>query len=154
MYGGSFQHYKTQRASRILEDVRKLVRYLWALPNTVLGLILCLAAFPRGRVAIVDGVVEAQGPMLRWALRRLPIVGGASAMTLGHVILGRDPWCLDVCRDHEQAHVRQAERWGPAFLPAYLACSAWEWSRRHRGRHFYLDNYFERDARRSCGEEF
>ena len=74
MYGGSFQHYKTQRASRILEDVRKLVRYLWALPNTVLGGFLCLAAFPRGRVAIVDGVVEAHGPMLRWALRRLPIV--------------------------------------------------------------------------------
>ena len=41
-------------------------------------------------------------------------------MTLGHVIIGRDPNCLDSCRDHEQAHVRQVERWGGAFIPAYL----------------------------------
>ena len=33
-------------------------------------------------------------------------------MTLGHVIIGRDPLCLEFCRDHEQAHVRQVERWG------------------------------------------
>ncbi len=44
----------------------------------------------------------------------------ASAMTLGHVIIGRDECCLDVCREHEQAHVRQVERWGAAFLPAYF----------------------------------
>lgn len=74
----------------------------------------------------------------------------ASAMTLGHVILGRDPWCLDFCREHEQAHVRQVEQWGPAFLPAYLACSVWEWCHRHQGRHYYFDNYFERDARLAC----
>ena len=148
MYGGSFQHYKTQRASRILEDVRKLVRYLWALPNTVLGLILCLAAFPRGRVAIVDGVVEAQGPMLRWALRRLPIVGGASAMTLGHVVLGSDAESLDWARTHEHVHVAQYERWGPLFLPAYVCASAWA---ALSGRHFYLDNVFEVEAFSSAG---
>ena len=70
-------------------------------------------------------------------------------MTLGHVIIGRDVDCLDFCRDHEQAHVRQVERWGPLFIPAYLAASAWAWSRR---RHYYWDNWFEVDARRSCGE--
>ena len=75
----------------------------------------------------------------------------ASAMTLGHVIIGRSPNCLDSCRDHEQAHVRQAERWGGAFLPAYMLASLWEWS---RGRHYYLDNWFERDARRACGDRW
>ncbi len=76
-------------------------------------------------------------------------VAKASAMTLGHVILGRDPDCLDFCRDHEQAHVRQVERWGPFFLPAYLAASGWAWVAQPA---LLLDNWFEVDARRACGE--
>ena len=48
-------------------------------------------------------------------------------MTLGHVIIGRDRWSLDFCRDHEQAHVRQVERWGIAFIPAYLLASLLAW---------------------------
>jgi VIT1/CCC1 family predicted Fe2+/Mn2+ transporter len=75
---------------------------------------------------------------------------GASAMTLGHVILGRDPFCLDICRDHEQAHVRQVERWGGAFIPAYFLASVLAW---RLGQHYYRDNWFERDARRRCGED-
>jgi VIT1/CCC1 family predicted Fe2+/Mn2+ transporter len=70
-------------------------------------------------------------------------------MTLGHVILGRDERSLEICRDHEQAHVRQVERWGVAFIPAYLAASVLAWG---RGDHYYLDNWFERDARRACDE--
>ena len=46
-------------------------------------------------------------------------------------------------------HVRQVERVGPFFLPAYVAATMWAGA---RGGHFYLDNRFERDARRSCGE--
>ena len=64
-------------------------------------------------------------------------------MTLGHTVLGRTAWDLDLCRDHEMIHVRQYERWGPAFLPAYLGCSAYLWI---RGRNFYHDNPFEREA--------
>jgi hypothetical protein len=48
-------------------------------------------------------------------------------MTLGHIIIGQDQWCLAFCRNHEQAHVRQAERWGAAFIPAYLLASALAW---------------------------
>ena len=44
-------------------------------------------------------------------------------MTLGHVVIGRDQQSLDVSRKHERAHVRQCERWGPLFIPAYLGCS-------------------------------
>ena len=72
-------------------------------------------------------------------------------MTLGPVISGHDAHALDCCREHEQAHVRQVERWGAAFIPAYLVASAWAWS---SGRHYSLDNWFERDARRACGECF
>jgi hypothetical protein len=61
-------------------------------------------------------------------------------MTLGHVILGQDRLTLDIVRDHEHVHVRQYEVWGPAFLPAYLGCSAWLWVAR---RDPYLDNPFE-----------
>ncbi len=124
--------------------------YAWAAPTTCVGLTVgVLTLVSGGRVQVRQGALEFHGGFSQWFLRRL---ARASAMTLGHVILGRDPWCLDFCREHEQAHVRQVERWGPAFLPAYLACSAWEWSRRHQGRHFYFDNYFERNARRACGE--
>jgi hypothetical protein len=70
-------------------------------------------------------------------------------MTLGHVIIGRDTWCLEFCRDHEQAHVRQVETWGAAFIPAYLLASLLAW---YQGGDYYLDNWFERDARRACGE--
>jgi hypothetical protein len=99
-----------------------------------------------GKVQRRCGALEFHGGFATWLLR-LRFVN-ASAMTLGHAILGRDPDCLDRCREHEQAHVRQVERWGPAFLPAYVAASIWEWS---RGRHYYFDNWFERDARRACG---
>jgi hypothetical protein len=67
------------------------------------------------------------------------------------VIIGRDVVCLESCRDHEQAHVRQVERWGGAFIPAYFVASFLAWK---RGGHYYLDNHFERDARRQSGEEF
>jgi hypothetical protein len=53
-------------------------------------------------------------------------------------------------RAHERAHVRQYERWGIFFLPAYLLASAGAWL---RGAAPYADNVFERQARRQAGEE-
>jgi hypothetical protein len=67
-------------------------------------------------------------------------------MTLGHVILGVDGSALDANRRHELAHVRQCERWGPFFLPAYGLASLWAWA---RGGHYYRDNAFEVDAERA-----
>jgi hypothetical protein len=124
--------------------------YLWASPVTAIGLVIGgLALASGGRAQLRQGALEFHGGFATWLMRR---VARAWAMTLGHVIVGRDPRSLEACREHEQAHVRQAMRWGPLFLPAYLACSLWEWAHRHQGRHFYYDNYFERDARRACGE--
>lgn len=119
---------------------------IWALPNTILGLVLTMAAVSSGgRAAVVNGVVEAHGGVAAFMLRRLvPIPGGASAMTLGHVVVGRDQGSIERTRPHERVHVRQYEAWGPFFLPAYLVATLIAAS---RGRHYYLDNHFEREAR-------
>jgi hypothetical protein len=50
-------------------------------------------------------------------------------MTFAHVAIARDERSLDVTRADERVHVRQDECWGPAFIPAYLAASAWGWLR-------------------------
>ena len=123
----------------------RLGRYLWVLPASVIGLMLASLALPGGRIGVIDGVIEAHGPLLRWALTRfIPLPGGASAITLGHVVLARDAFALELTRQHERVHVRQYERWGPLFLPAYFAASL---AAIIRGHHFYIDNRFEREAR-------
>jgi hypothetical protein len=122
------------------------VRYLWASPTTLVGLLAGLLTLATGgKVQVRRGALEFSGGFATWLARCC----GFGAMTLGHVIVGLSPSCLDRYRDHEQAHVRQAERWGPAFLPAYLASSFIAW---RLGKDYYRDNWFERDARRACGE--
>jgi hypothetical protein len=92
-----------------------------------------------GRVQVRRGVLEFHGGFSTWLARSF----GFAAMTLGHVIVGRDPWSLDCCRDHEHVHVRQVERWGPLFLPAYVLSGAWSWMRTGSA---YYENPFEREA--------
>jgi hypothetical protein len=50
---------------------------------------------------------------------------------------------MDACREHELVHVRQYERWGPLFVPAYLLCWLVQML---RGKSGYWDNPFEREA--------
>ena len=64
-------------------------------------------------------------------------------MALGHVVLGQSADDLDDAYEHELVHVRQYERWGPLFVPAYFAAAAWQTL---HGRHPYWDNPFEREA--------
>jgi len=98
----------------------------------------------RGGARVVDGVLELHGGLVTFFLRHCTLLrGGASAMTLGHVVLGRDAPLLDLTRAHERVHVRQCERWGPLFIPAYLLASAWV---KLRGGRPYEDNPFEREA--------
>ena len=125
---------------------RRLIRYIWALPNTLVGLLfLPVALQRRSGVRVVDGVLEIHGPLVSVMLRSLPIRGGAAAITFGHVVLGRNRRLLDMTRTHERIHVRQCERWGPAFIPAYLLAGAWAGL---CGRGVYQGNYFEREAYR------
>ena len=96
-------------------------------------------------MSIHSGVLEAEGRLLAWGLTHLTwLEGGAAAITFGHVVLARDAAALEWTRSHERAHVRQYERWGPLFIPLYLAASAWAMA---RGRNPYWDNPFEREAR-------
>lgn len=128
----------------------RALMYLWALPNTLLGMpFVLLALLSGGGVQLVEGVVEVHSRAIAWLLQRaVPLAKGAQAVTLGHVVLGCDAAALDRCRRHEQAHVRQYERWGPFFLPVYFFASLLAYL---RGGHPYWDNAFERDARRAEG---
>lgn len=127
--------------------LRRVLRYLWASPTTAIGLLLLpVAVLTGGGVQIVRGVIEIYGGAVALLLRRGTLLkGGATAMTLGHVVLGLDRAALQRTRAHERVHVRQAERWGPLFVPAYLIAGVVVWL---RGGHAYRDNPFEREAYR------
>lgn len=123
---------------------RVLVRF-WALPTTLVGLLLLgIAVITGGRATRVDGVLEVFGGLVGRAMESMGAArGGIAAVTLGHVVLGASPAVLSQTRAHERVHVAQCERWGPLFLPAYLLASGWAWV---RGRDPYRDNRFEREA--------
>ena len=122
----------------------RILRYAWASPNTLLGLVagVVVLAFG-GRARVVRGCLEVGGGRLGELACRAPDPVRFSAITLGHVILGTGEADLDAVRGHEHVHVAQCEAWGPLFLPAYLASSAWQLVRR---RNVYRDNHFERQA--------
>lgn len=119
--------------------------YAWVLPTTAVGLLAtALTLVTRGRARWVDGVLEVHGGFSDWALRKLvPLPGGATAMTLGHVVIARDELSHDLTRSHERVHVRQCERWGPLFIPMYFLFSG---VAKLRGKDAYMDNPFEREA--------
>lgn len=122
----------------------RLLGWLWASPWTAVG--LAAGAFglaTGGRVQRPGVAIEFHGGAVPWIISRWPCGPYTMAMTLGHVVLGRDEVCLDVTRAHELVHIRQYERWGPLFIPAYLLCSALIWV---RGGDAYRDNPFEREA--------
>ena len=124
--------------------VMRPIAYAWAAPNTVIGLLVAtLTWFTGGAVGRREGNLEASGAFAR-SLLESPRVR-ASALTLGHVVLARDPYEMMRHRRHEHGHVRQYERLGPFFLPAYLLAALWAL---HRGGHYYRDNWFECDAER------
>ena len=61
----------------------------------------------------------------------------------------------DVTLIHERRHCQQQFWFGMFFYPAYLLHSIWIYISnfwREDKRHAYLDNWFERDARRTAGQ--
>jgi hypothetical protein len=105
---------------------------IWALPNTILGLLLGLPALLFGaRLRISDGALV----FLRYPW------GPGSALTLGNTMLCTHATLDGACRsyaerfglsppggahyrlgDHERAHVYQAMVLGIFFLPLYFMC--------------------------------
>ena len=124
--------------------IGRFIAYAWASPNTLIGLALgfVMSLFGASGRA-VRGVLEFSGGWIGSRLRHPASRFPFRAMTFGHVILGTDAAALDAARDHEHVHVRQYEDWGPFFLPAYIASSAWQLV---CGRRCYRDNWFERKA--------
>ena len=124
---------------------RKPFLYIWAFPGTFVGLLLIpIALTTGGGVQVIEGVLEAYGGQLAKLLQRpFWVSGPIAAITFGHVVLGCDQPTLLRTRRHERVHVRQYERWGPFFIPAYVLASFWIGI---RGGNAYLDNPFEVEA--------
>jgi hypothetical protein len=113
--------------------------YIWASPNSILGMgIMPLVMLSGGRVRFQAGVMEMYGGFATWFLRN--VAGGCGSMTLGHVILSRDQRMLNYTRKHEHVHVGQYMWWGPLFLPMYGLSSLLAW---RAGKNPYLENRFE-----------
>ena len=127
-----------------------LLAILWASSYTLLGLFVGVVDLCTGGCARRRGrVIEFYGGGVKWLLQQFFFGEGAMAFTLGHTVLGQTDAALDISRDHELAHVRQFERWGPLMGPAYLGCSLVLWLMRRRPYH---DNPFERQAYTEGGE--
>ena len=109
-----------------MSERRSMWRYLWALPNTVLGLLLGLLSFrlPRAEGGIL--LFEGSPRGFLWVLSRMR----RQAVTFGHVVLSEAP-LRGALRRHELAHVVQYERLGPAYIPVYVGLWLVRGYRRH-----------------------
>lgn len=93
----------------------RALAYVWASPNTVLGLVFGLLSFQSARIA--DGVVIFDRRRRGFIL--LLRVFRSAAVTYGHVVLSNRPLEGSLLV-HELHHVRQYERLGPLYLPLYV----------------------------------
>jgi len=126
-----------------LIDMKRLLRYAWAAPCTLVGLCAALLTLPfHPRFRVVEGIIEVTLGLVR--KQRF------SAITLGHVVLAVTDAELDRLRTHEHEHVRQYERWGIVFFVAYPLSSLWQ---AVNGRRPYEDNWFEVRAREAARNE-
>lgn len=106
---------------------------------------------------ILAAIIRASGGRIKKHGIALETFGGAApkilwlmnpwaniqAITLGHIIIARDAETAARLRTHEQAHVRQYERWGIIFPFAYCAASVFAVI---KGGEAYRDNIFEIEA--------
>jgi hypothetical protein len=129
-----------------MKQRRRALAYLWVSPVTLFGLAFALLAYLLGAsVKRRYGVLEVAGntrtPILRSISSRF------EAITIGHVILGRNHGTLTRYRSHEHVHVRQYERWGLLFPVLYVLAS---FKALLTGKRFYWDNVFEVEARKKA----
>ena len=121
-----------------------VLRYAWAAPATLVGLLVALPAFAAGAHArVVDGVIEVTGGRVERLIAALPRRCRFCAITFGHIVVCTDECTAAVVRGHEHVHVRQYERLGALFFPLYIGSSVVQLL---RGRDPYFDNRFEREA--------
>jgi hypothetical protein len=116
----------------------ELLGFAWALPNTLVGLLLGGLTFQRPRLHGGAIVFDRAPRGITWLMPRLH----RTAMTVGFVVLSARPLEGRLLA-HEQHHIRQSMRWGPLFGPVYLGLAIAFGYRRHP---------MERAARRAAGE--
>ena len=135
---------------KLLHMLALLVGIVWALPLTLVGLLLALPVLAyRGEVRLVR---SARAPALLFSgraadymLERHPF-GAMCAMAIGHVVIAERSSLTRRILTHELAHVRQAACWGILFPFVYLGASAWALL---RGQDAYWNNVFEIAARKA-----
>jgi hypothetical protein len=120
-------------------DVKNALGFIWTLPNTLLGLLAGALTFQAPRVQEGVLVFDRAPRGLTWLLLRM----NRSAMTVGFVIVSARP-LTPTALAHERHHIRQYCRWGPLFIPVYLALAV---------AYGYWRHPFEIAARRAAGEE-
>ena len=122
-----------------------VLRYAWAAPATLVGVLVALPAFATGAHArVIDGVIEVTGGRVERLVAALPRRCRFCAITFGHLVVCTDECTAAAVRAHEHVHVRQYERLGALFFPLYVGSSVVQLL---RGRDPYFDNRFEREAR-------
>ena len=135
---------------KLLHMLALLAGIMWALPLTLVGLLLGLPVIAcRGEVRLVrSGRVPAllfSGRAADYMLERHPF-GAMCAMAIGHVVIAERSSLTRRILTHELAHVRQAACWGILFPFVYLGASAWALL---RGQDAYWNNVFEIAARKA-----
>jgi len=114
------------------------LRFLWALPGSVIGFLLGAFSFALPRYDEGTLVFESRVGFAA-LLKRV----GYTAITLGQVIVVHDR-LIPSLRAHEREHVRQWMLGGPLFAVAYHAEGFRQLVTGHR---YYKDNRFEVRAR-------
>lgn len=123
----------------------RLIKVLWALPCSVVGLTLAaLVLAAGGRVRLSAGALEVTYRRSQVQCGRLAQVLPFRGIVFGHIIVAVTEEELIAIGPHERVHVQQYERWGPLFFLAYGASSLWQLARGHNP---YWHNHFELQAR-------
>lgn len=121
----------------------RLLCYAWALPSTLIGLLLLATVYWPSSVRWSSGaldVVARRGLIPRWA----------AGQTHGWIVFYRDDRQSEKrdLRVHERFHVAQCMTWGVMYPVLYGLSSLWALV---RGGDYYRDNVFERQAYRRQG---
>jgi hypothetical protein len=134
---------------RIAHAVAVALGIVWALPLTLLGMLMALPVLLRsGNVRLVRARTPAllfSGPLADYLLEHHPF-GAMSAMAIGHIVIAERRSLTARILTHELAHVRQAACWGPLFPFLYFGASCWALL---RGEDAYWNNVFEVAARKA-----
>lgn len=128
----------------------RVAKLIWAAPCSAIGLALAVLPLALGGSSRWSaGALEVTYRNTQAGCGKLASTLPFRGIVFGHVILAVTREELQHIGSHERVHVEQYERWGPLFLFAYVASSAWQLL---KGRGPYWNNHFEVQARQRSGE--